>query len=116
METNRLEQGEKLLSEALGKDSCSHHPVMSIGTRSLARIWKLQGRDNEAIKLVRQCLKVQSATLGSSHPVTVESVRLLEEWTGDNNTIAPDHSSELTHRDAGDRSTDSTGYRAPRKV
>ncbi|KAL3450047.1 hypothetical protein BJX65DRAFT_294294 [Aspergillus insuetus] len=78
METNRLEQGEKLLSEALGEDSSSHHTVMSIGTRSLARIWKLQGRDREAIKLVRECLKV-----------TVESARLLAGWTAGNNTIAP---------------------------
>jgi tetratricopeptide (TPR) repeat protein len=67
METNRLEQGEKLLSEALGEGSGLHHPVMSIGTRSLARIWKLQGRDCEAVKLVRECLKVQLGTLGSSH-------------------------------------------------
>ncbi|KAL3492255.1 hypothetical protein BJX62DRAFT_250805 [Aspergillus germanicus] len=79
METNRLEQGEKLLSEALGEGSSSDHPVMSIGIRSLARIWKLQGRDREAIKLVRECLKLQLGTLGSSHPVTVESVKLPEE-------------------------------------
>jgi tetratricopeptide (TPR) repeat protein len=47
---------------------------------NLARTWMKQGKQDEAISLMEECVRLREKVIGPQHPVTVESVNALNEW------------------------------------
>jgi hypothetical protein len=46
---------------------------------NLAHIWKSQGRDKEAIDLIKQAKGLQRDILGSCHPLEMDSTQTLHK-------------------------------------
>ena len=47
---------------------------------NLGLTWKKQGRDTEAVTLMNTCVQLRKQILGSEHPFTQGSSRLLNVW------------------------------------
>jgi hypothetical protein len=47
---------------------------------NLARIWKSQNRDKQAIGLLSQCARLRERKLGADHPYTKSSLQTLKNW------------------------------------
>jgi hypothetical protein len=66
----------ELRETVLGKE----HPDTLTSMANLARMWKSQGRDREAIALMRQAEGLQKEVLGVNHPHTMNSSKALRKW------------------------------------
>jgi Tetratricopeptide repeat len=67
-------------TRALGQE----HPDTLISMNNLAFTWKGQGRDEEALMLMKNCFQLQRRILGPDHPFTMESLAALDDWKMDN--------------------------------
>jgi hypothetical protein len=47
---------------------------------SLAFTWKSQGRDHDALGLMKACHLLQKLKLGADHPDTISSFGVLSKW------------------------------------
>ena len=61
--------------EVLGKE----HPDTLTSTANLARTWKSQSRNGEAISLMEMCFQLQKQIVGPHHPDTESSLEALNE-------------------------------------
>jgi hypothetical protein len=55
---------------------------------NLALTWKDQGRDEEARKLMEDCVRLQHKSLGADDDRTISSARVLTSWKKDIGIIA----------------------------
>ena len=56
------------------------HPDTLTSMNNLAYTWKEQGRDEEAIKLMTECVQLRTQILGAGHPFTLSSLTALNGW------------------------------------
>jgi hypothetical protein len=56
------------------------HPDTLISMNNLAFTWKGQGRNEAAIKLMSECIRLRTHKLGIDHPHTLSSVHALDSW------------------------------------
>jgi len=56
------------------------HPDMLTSMANLAHIWKDQDRDEEAVALMRECVRLQERILGPERPFTSSSRMTLIDW------------------------------------
>jgi len=56
------------------------HPDTLTGMNNLAFTLKAQGRNTEAISLIKTCFKLRKQILGLEHPDTEDSLKALNEW------------------------------------
>jgi tetratricopeptide (TPR) repeat protein len=54
--------------------------LVSATMNNLARTWMKQGKQDEAISLMEECVRLREKVIGPQHPVTVESANALNEW------------------------------------
>jgi hypothetical protein len=47
---------------------------------SLAVIWKSQGREQQALDMMIECVELKKHKLGLNHPDTIKYIKLLEKW------------------------------------
>jgi hypothetical protein len=57
------------------------HPDTLTSMGNLAFTWKGQGRDKEAIVLMKQCVWLRERVLGPDHPFTLSSRKALIRWS-----------------------------------
>jgi hypothetical protein len=58
----------------------AEHPDTLISMANLAFTWESQGRDHDALELMKACHLLQKLKLGADHPDTVASLEALNEW------------------------------------
>jgi hypothetical protein len=51
---------------------------------NLAITWKGQGRNEEAVKLMSECVQLRTQILGANHPFTLSSIKALSGWEFEN--------------------------------
>ncbi|KAL8296023.1 hypothetical protein RB600_001489 [Gaeumannomyces tritici] len=56
------------------------HPDTIRSMYGLAITWNSLGRYDEALEMMDDCVRLQSRVLGSNHPHTQDSLRVLERW------------------------------------
>jgi Tetratricopeptide repeat len=56
------------------------HPDTLMAMANLARTWKSQGRNQEAIALMRQVERLQREVLGIDHRQTMNSSEAMQSW------------------------------------
>ena len=56
------------------------HPDTLASMNNLAFIWKGQGRDIEAIRLISECVRLSRHILGASHPHYMSFSKTLVGW------------------------------------
>ncbi|KAH6674687.1 hypothetical protein B0J14DRAFT_587885 [Halenospora varia] len=56
------------------------HPSTLTSMNNLAFIWKEQGRDVEALKLIEECVMLRTRIIGTKHPDTLSSRTTLFGW------------------------------------
>jgi hypothetical protein len=56
------------------------HPSTLTSMHNLASIWKGQGRDQDAVKLMSECVRLRTQKLGAGHPFTLLSIEKLNSW------------------------------------
>jgi Tetratricopeptide repeat len=56
------------------------HPSTLTSIANLAYTWNSQGRDEEAIDLIKQAQRLRRDIPGSEHPLTIGSRQTLSEW------------------------------------
>jgi hypothetical protein len=56
------------------------HPDALIIMANHALIWKGNGRDIDALKLMKQCVEARARILGANHPYTLSSNTALLGW------------------------------------
>jgi hypothetical protein len=56
------------------------HPDTLTSMANLAHTWKSQGRDGEAIELLKRAEELQQQVLGFDHYLTVGSTQTLYKW------------------------------------
>lgn len=56
------------------------HPDRLASMTNLAVIWKSQGKDQDAIALMSQCIRLCEQQLGQNHPDTVFYIATLNDW------------------------------------
>jgi hypothetical protein len=56
------------------------HPDTLTSMVNLAFTWKEQGRDEEAIRLMEDCVSSRTRVLGVHHHLTVASTEALARW------------------------------------
>jgi hypothetical protein len=78
METRKMELGYR-------------HPASLMAMANLAHTWKSQGRDQEAIGLMKQAERLQREILGIDHPETTACSETVENWKA----VATKDSAEL---------------------
>lgn len=54
----------------------AEHPSTLTSMHNLAWTWNSQGRNEEALRLMEECVRLQIRILGDSHPYTLRS----REW------------------------------------
>ena len=54
---------------------------------NLAFTWKSQGRNPEAILMLKECYQLQTHKLGSQHPATESSFETLNKWQMESLTV-----------------------------
>jgi hypothetical protein len=60
------------------------HPDTLISMANLAIAWKGQGRNEEAIQLMSNCVRLRMQILGANHPFTLSSIKALSGWKFEN--------------------------------
>jgi hypothetical protein len=60
------------------------HPDTLASINNLAFTLKEQGRDEEAIQLMDECVRLRTHALGSHHPHTISSSEALDGWRLEN--------------------------------
>lgn len=58
----------------------AEHPDTLDSMNNLAFIWKGQGRDTEALKLIQECVQLRTRVFGNNHPDTNSSLDALSRW------------------------------------
>jgi tetratricopeptide repeat protein len=58
------------------------HPNTLISMNNLAHIFKKQGRAEEAVALMENCIRMKTRVLGPDHHSTTGSQGTLNEWRG----------------------------------
>ena len=58
----------------------TEHPSTLTSMNNLAFTWKRQGRDKEAIALMKECMRLRERVLGLDHPFTSSSRVALNQW------------------------------------
>jgi tetratricopeptide (TPR) repeat protein len=79
----KWDKAEEMLlqvKETSGKVHGDGHPATLMNLSNLAIAIKFQDRKEEAILLMETCLELREQALGSHHPFTEESRKLLGEW------------------------------------
>src|SRR5437588_398640 len=61
---------------ALGRE----HPSTLTSMDNLATIWKYQECNDEALKLMVECVQLRKKILGVEHPATLSSLNKLNKW------------------------------------
>jgi len=56
------------------------HPDTLTVMNNLAHTWKSQGRNVEALELMKACLLLRTQNLGVDHPDTISSFEVSSEW------------------------------------
>jgi hypothetical protein len=59
----------------------SEHPDTLTSMNNIAFTWKGQGRDEEAVRLMGDCVQLRTNVLGAGHPFTLSSKAALDIWT-----------------------------------
>ena len=72
LEVRVMEMSEK----KLGAD----HPGTLMSMHNLALKWKIQGRDEEATKLMDECVSSCTRVLGARHHLTISSAETIVGW------------------------------------
>ena len=60
------------------------HPDTLTSMNILAFMWKAVGRDNKALELIENCLRLRKQRLGLDHSDTISSLKALNEWQMEN--------------------------------
>jgi hypothetical protein len=60
------------------------HPDTLTSMNNLAYTEKGQGRDEEAIRLMSNCVQLRTQRLGADHPFTLSSIETLNRWKLEN--------------------------------
>jgi tetratricopeptide (TPR) repeat protein len=68
------------IRERIKKMPKLENSLVSGTMNNLARTWMKQGKQDEAISLMEECVRLQEKVIGPQHPVTVESANALNEW------------------------------------
>jgi hypothetical protein len=58
------------------------HPSTLTSMANLAHTWKGQGRDADALRLIKHSLELLIEVLGISHPNTMSTLISLLQWSG----------------------------------
>jgi hypothetical protein len=58
----------------------AEHPDTLTRMNNLAFTWKEQGRQAEALRLIEECVRLGSQTLGVNHHLTLSSSKALSKW------------------------------------
>ena len=61
-------------------DTPKEHPSTLINKINLARTWKSQDWDKEAIVLMKECVQLRERFLGPDHQNTSSSLAVLNKW------------------------------------
>ena len=61
----------------------AEHPDTLNSMNNLAHMWKSQSRNEEAIFLMKDCVKLRDQVLGPEHPDTKASLEALRWWERD---------------------------------
>ena len=72
MEVEVMERSRRVLVE--------EHPDTLISMTNLAFTVQGQGRNNEVVKLMSECVRLRSRILGAEHPDTLSSLEALAKW------------------------------------
>ncbi|KAB5536087.1 hypothetical protein GE09DRAFT_1141404 [Coniochaeta sp. 2T2.1] len=56
------------------------HPDTLTSMADLAFMWKSQGRHEDALALMQDCVKAQQRVLGLEHPDTLSSLGTISDW------------------------------------
>lgn len=56
------------------------HPLTLRSMHALATTWKVQGKHEEALRLMKRCTELQSKVLCHNHPGTQGSREYVESW------------------------------------
>jgi hypothetical protein len=56
------------------------HPDTRTSMNNLTFIWKGQGRAEEALSLMEECVRCGTSCLGTYHPATKSSLEALKQW------------------------------------
>lgn len=65
-----------------------NHPDTLTSMANLAIIWKVQGRDAEAIELMRKCVELRRRILSTAHPLSISSSSVLSEWEAETQQLS----------------------------
>ena len=63
------------------------HPETLGSMHNLAFTWKSQGRNKEAVSLMRDCVELQNQILGLKHPDTEASLEDLRRWEDEEDDV-----------------------------
>jgi len=56
------------------------HPDTLSSMNNLACTLRSQGRNEDALTLMRRCVQLRQCTLGHNHPHTISSSNILQNW------------------------------------
>jgi hypothetical protein len=56
------------------------HPDTLTSMNNLAFTFKGQGRDDDAVRLMNECVGLRTQVLGSDHPYTLSSKGTVDSW------------------------------------
>jgi hypothetical protein len=56
------------------------HPDTLNSMNNLALTWKGQNRNEEAVILMSECVRIRTHMLGNNHPFTLSSIGTLNSW------------------------------------
>ena len=66
--------------ETCRREHGAEHPHTLTGMNNLAFTWESEGRDTEVLKLIEECVQLQTRVLGVNHPDTNSSSAVLRQW------------------------------------
>ena len=73
----------EMSKKKLGAD----HPSTLTSMNNLAFTWKDQGRDTEAVGLMRECVRLGQRILGANHPHFISSSNSLARWEAEQSDV-----------------------------
>ena len=60
------------------------HPDTLTSMNNPASMWKALGRDNKALELIENCLRLRKQRLDLDHSGTISSLKALNQWQMEN--------------------------------
>ncbi|KAN0093887.1 hypothetical protein V8E51_017071 [Hyaloscypha variabilis] len=64
------------------------HPDTLTSMNNLAFMWKGNGKEIEAVRLMQDCVRFRKRVLGLNHPHSISSCRALDTWKAEQEDVA----------------------------